>query len=193
MTNSKHDQGMYNGTALPAIELRELVLLKRMLLFTHEDEKYLQLAGSILSSQTAALLDKWHEYILTNDYLSHYFTQNGQQDISYIKDLQPRFQNWIHSLCFPPQNEKWLKYEQLIHQHYEGKPVTEFDMTSIPITFFRYLVTFIYPATASVRDFLTNKGHNTQEVDKMQQAWFKAVSLSVILWCYPEKQPVNQS
>jgi hypothetical protein len=191
MANGRNQQEMYNGTNAPAIDLRELVLLKRMLLFTHEDEKYLQMAGGILSTQTAALLNTWHEYILANDYLTHYFTQGGQQDLNYIKDLQPQFESWLNSLCFPPQNEKWLKYEQLINNHYADKSITQFDMTSIPVVFFRYLVTFIYPATASVRTFLSNKEQEPALLDKMQQAWFKAVCLSVILWCYPEAQPAN--
>lgn len=44
---------------------------------------------------------------------------------------------------------------------------------------------FIYPITATIEDFLTRKGHSREEVEKMHQAWFKAVTLQVALWLYP--------
>jgi hypothetical protein len=47
------------------------------------------------------------------------------------------------------------------------------------------MVAFIYPITATIRPFLAKKGHSAEEVDKMHQAWFKAVVLTVLLWCYP--------
>ena len=45
------------------------------------------------------------------------------------------------------------------------------------------MVAFIYPATATVREFLANKGHSPMEIEGMHQAWFKAVTMSVALWC----------
>src|SRR5919109_709928 len=49
----------------------------------------------------------------------------------------------------------------------------------------RYMVAFVYPITATVREFLAKKGHSEEEVDAMHQAWFKAVTLSVVLWSRP--------
>jgi hypothetical protein len=44
---------------------------------------------------------------------------------------------------------------------------------------------FIYPITATIRPFLARKGHSAEDVEKMHQAWFKAVVLSVTLWSAP--------
>jgi hypothetical protein len=47
------------------------------------------------------------------------------------------------------------------------------------------MIAFIYPITATIRPFLANKGHGSEEVEKMFQAWFKSVVLQVSLWSYP--------
>jgi hypothetical protein len=49
----------------------------------------------------------------------------------------------------------------------------------------RYVIAFIYPITATIKQFLANKGHAAEEVEKMHQAWFKSVVLQVTLWCQP--------
>jgi hypothetical protein len=36
-----------------------------------------------------------------------------------------------------------------------------------------------------VKTFLAKKGHSAEEVEKMHQAWFKAVVLQVALWSRP--------
>lgn len=56
------------------------------------------------------------------------------------------------------------------------------DQTHVPL---RYMVAFIWPITATIRDFLAAKGHSDAEVDAMYTAWFKAVTLTVALWAQP--------
>jgi hypothetical protein len=56
---------------------------------------------------------------------------------------------------------------------------------AVPIVHYRYMVAFIYPITATIKGFLAKKGHSAEDVEKMHQAWFKAVTLTVILWTYP--------
>lgn len=52
----------------------------------------------------------------------------------------------------------------------------------------RYQIAFIYPITATIKPFLSKKGHRAGEVDKMHQAWFKAVVWQVSLWTVPDAQ-----
>jgi len=47
------------------------------------------------------------------------------------------------------------------------------------------MVALIVPITATIKSFLGVKGHAAQEVDGMYNAWFKAVTLTVILWTHP--------
>ncbi len=52
-----------------------------------------------------------------------------------------------------------------------------------------YLIVFIYPITATIKDFLANQGHDIEAVEKMHQAWFKSIVLQVALWSYPYTNP----
>ena len=47
------------------------------------------------------------------------------------------------------------------------------------------MVAFIFPITATIKGFLAKKNHDADTVEKMYAAWFKAVTLTVILWTYP--------
>lgn len=186
MLSAKRDQSMPLGLATSTISLKELVLLKRMLLLTPEDEKYLHMAGAALTDQAEAILDKWYDHILANDYLAYYFTKEGQPDANYVNDLRPCFGDWIRHLCQRPGNTQWQPYEQAIAKRFgNDQQLPPNIIPDVPVVFLRYLVTFIYPVTTYIRPFLSNSGHSAQEVDKMHQAWFKAVSLSVLLWSYP--------
>lgn len=183
---AKRDERIPSGLASSSLSLKDLVLLKRMLLFSTEDERYLKMAGEILTHQAEAILDTWYDHILSNDYLAHYFTKDGQPDAQYLDSLRPRFGDWIRQLCQRPSNTQWQPYEAAIAKRYSGDqqlPLAE--MKEVPVVFLRYLITFIYPVTAYIAPFLAKHGHSAAEVDKMRQAWFKAVSLSVLLWTYP--------
>ena len=50
----------------------------------------------------------------------------------------------------------------------------------------RYMVAFVYPITATMRQFLAKKERTPGEVDRIHDAWFKAVKLQVALWCQPD-------
>jgi len=47
------------------------------------------------------------------------------------------------------------------------------------------MIAFIYPITATIKPFLSNKGHSAEDVENMYQAWFKSITLQVTLWCAP--------
>lgn len=49
----------------------------------------------------------------------------------------------------------------------------------------RYLIAFIFPITATLKPFLAGKGHKPEQVEKMHDAWRKAVILQVALWARP--------
>lgn len=47
------------------------------------------------------------------------------------------------------------------------------------------MVAFIYPIVATIKSFLGKKGHSQSDIEGMHNAWFKEVTLTVILWTYP--------
>ena len=60
-------------------------------------------------------------------------------------------------------------------RHHRAKKNQTDGVKSVPNIDYRYIVAFIYPITATMKPFLAKKGHSTADVEKMYQAWFKAV------------------
>ncbi|MFN8396423.1 MAG: protoglobin domain-containing protein, partial [Bacteroidia bacterium] len=166
--------------------LEELELLKKTLLWSEDDDRFLRMAADVLRDQTDAVLDLWYGYVGGNPHLLHYFTHNGQPNMDYLTAVRARFGRWILDICERPQDQVWLDYQHEIalRHHSIKKNVTD-GVQAVPIVHYRYMTAFIYPITATMRGFLGNKGHAQADVDGMHNAWFKAVTLTAILWTQP--------
>lgn len=168
--------------------MEELDLLKQTVLFTGEDEEYLRMAGEVLEDQTDEVLDLWYGFVGSHPHLTHYFSnEDGQADSNYLSRVRERFKQWILDTCRRPYDQKWLDYQQEIAlRHTRAKKNQTDGVSSAPEHIgLRYMIAFIYPITATIKQFLANGGHADEEVEKMYQAWFKSVVLQVVLWSYP--------
>jgi len=47
------------------------------------------------------------------------------------------------------------------------------------------MIALIAPVTITVRDFLAQGESDPAQVDAMYHAWFKAVTVSIVLWTRP--------
>lgn len=161
--------------------------LKKAVLFEAEDERYLRLAGEVLADQIEDILDVWYGFVASQPHLVYYFSDGqGNANSAYLAAVRRRFGQWIVDTCQRPYNQDWLNYQQEIGlRHHRAKKNQTDGVQSVPIIDHRYLVAFIYPITATMKPFLVKKGHDAAEVEKMYQAWFKAVVLSVALWSAP--------
>ncbi|MCS6861268.1 MAG: protoglobin domain-containing protein [Abditibacteriales bacterium] len=169
------------------VTLEDLSLLKQTVLFTEEDEKYLRLAGEVLADQVDAVLDLWYGFVGSHPHLVYYFTgADGQPIGEYLQAVRARFGQWILDTCRRPYDQDWLNYQHEIGlRHHRTKKNQTDNVASVPHIPLRYMIAFIYPITATIKEFLGKKGHSAEEVDKMWHAWFKSVVLQVILWSYP--------
>lgn len=186
MNDAKHHDTAGADNPQPSLDARTLVRLKRMLLFTNEDEQYLMMAGNILAAHTEDMLDTWYDGIIRNNYLVHYFTRDGVPDLEYLQSLRPQFRKWMDDLCSRQEGNSWWQFEERIAA--QLSPAADQDMESLPLVYLRYLSSFIYPVAEAGRPYLNRHGHPAADVERMQQAWFKAVSFSVLLWVYPPPQ-----
>lgn len=165
---------------------QDLKLLKKTLLWSSDDDHFLKMAGEVLQDQTDQVLDLWYGYVGSNEHLLHYFTENGQPSEHYLSAVRARFKQWIMDLCNRPYDQTWLDYQyEIAKRHHTTKKNKTDQVDSVPLIHFRYLVAFIYPITATIKEFLGKKGHSQQEVEGMHNAWFKAVTLTALLWCHP--------
>jgi Protoglobin len=166
----------------------DLDLLKQTVLFGPDDERSLRLAGEVLDDQVDDLLDVWYGFVAAHPHLVRYFADaEGKPIDEYLARVRARFGQWVHDLCGRPWDQVWLDYqEEIARRHTDAKKNRTDDAQGAPDDIpLRYMVAFIYPITATVRDFLAKKGHSEEQVEAMHQAWFKAVTLSVALWSRP--------
>jgi Protoglobin len=168
------------------VTLNDLALLKKTLLWSEEDDKNLRLAGEVLKDQTDAVLDLWYGYVGGNEHLVYYFTKNGQPNMEYLTAVRARFGQWILDLCTKSYDQQWLNYQhEIAKRHHSIKKNKTDGVDTVPIVHFRYLVAFIFPITVTIKSFLQKKGHTADEVEGMYNAWFKAITLTALLWSHP--------
>lgn len=178
----------YGKTSLAQspVTTEDLALLKKTLLWSDHDDRYLKMAGEVLRDQTNEILDLWYGYVGSNDHLVYYFAKDGQPNMDYLTAVRARFGQWIIDLCTKPYDQNWLNYQhEIALRHHSTKKNKTDKVDSVPIIHYRYMTAFIYPITATIKSFLSKKGHSQTDVDGMHNAWFKAVTLTVILWTYP--------
>jgi len=169
------------------VSLGDFALLKAATMFTEEDERYLRMAGEVLADQIDEILDLWYGWVGSHPHLVYYFSgPDGQPDPRYLQAVRERFGQWILDTCNRPHDQAYLDYAHEIGlRHHRTKKNQTDGVQSVPHIPLRYLIAFIYPIGSTIKPFLARKGHSPEEVEKMHQAWFKAVVLQVALWSYP--------
>ena len=175
-------------TSRSPLSTEEFDLLKKAVLFTDDDVRYLQMAGQVLDDQVEDVLDLWYGFVASHPHLVHYFSDRAGNPIpEYLAAVRARFGQWIRDTCAARYDRAWLDYQQEIalrHTRAKKNRTDKVDSAAdhIPL---RYLIAFIYPITATIKPFLAKKGHAAEEVENMYQAWFKSVVLQVTLWSAP--------
>jgi hypothetical protein len=176
-----------SDVARSPISMHELEQLKQTVLFGPEDEQALRLAGEVLADQTDAILDLWYGFVASHPHLVAYFSdEHANLNDVYLARVRQRFAQWILDTCNRPYDQAWLDYQYEIGLRHHLTKKNQIDQVrSVPVIHLRYLVAFIYPITATIKPFLANKGHSTERVEQMYQAWFKSITLRVALWSAP--------
>ncbi|RZB19388.1 protogloblin ApPgb [Streptomyces sp. F001] len=177
----------YGSTPPSPVTRDDLAKLEASVLFTAEDEQALRMAGDVLEDQVEDVLDVWYGFVASHPHLVAYFaTPDGTVLNDYLTRVRGRFGQWILDTCRRPHDENWLSYAHEIGlRHTKDKKNQADAVDSVPYVPLRYMVAFIYPITATMRQFLANKGHADEAVERMHQAWFKSVTLQTALWLQP--------
>jgi protoglobin len=183
-----YDYGAASAAHSP-ITIKELEQLKQSAGFTNEDERWLRIAGEVLTGRTKALVEKWRSVISAHPHLAQYSqTPDGQKDPRYGEASGLRFEQWVLDTCLRPYDQDWLNYQQEIALRHTSVKKNKVDhVQSAPTIKLRDVVAF----TAVINDpiimkpFLAAKGHSAAEVEKMYQAWCKSLLLQVALWTEP--------
>jgi hypothetical protein len=177
----------YGHVGESPFSLTDLENLKKTVMFTEEDNRFLKMAGEVLVPQSDAILDLWYGFVAAQPHLLYYFSNSGGiPDQNYLARVRPRFAQWISDLCFKNYDQDWLDYQyEIALRHHSSKKNKTDNADAAPIIHLRYLTAFIYPITATIKQFLGHHDNTQDEIDKMHNAWFKAVTITATLWTYP--------
>jgi hypothetical protein len=180
----------YGDPTLPPSPLspEDFANLKAALLFGDEDVAALRRARGLLVPQADAILDVWYGFVGSPEYLLAYFARPDGPSADYLARVRARFGRWIEDTCRADYDEAWLAYQQEIgRRHYTGKNETDGAAAAgtPPIIHWRYVNALVYPIYATVRPFLEKGGDDAATVERMHQAWLKAVLLQATLWARP--------
>ncbi len=169
------------------VSLEDLERLEKAVMFDGEDRRYLRMAGDVLADRIDDVLDVWYGFIASQPHLVHYFKEpTGRVNTDYLLAVRERFGRWIMDTCRRPFDQQWLDYQnEIAARHYRTKKNQTDRVQAPPIVHLRYMVAMLYPVVATIKPFLAKEGHSNEDVERMYQAWFKAVTLQVALWSEP--------
>ncbi len=179
----------YGTPALPPspVSLDDLRRLEASVMWDDDDAAALRRAAEVLDGQTEDVLDVWYGFVASQPHLVAYFADlDGKPIDRYLEQVRARFGQWILDTCTRPRDEQWLAYQhEIALRHTSAKKNQTDKVESLPYIPLRHVIALAYPIMTTIRPFLARGGDPADVVDRMHQAWCKAVVLQVALWAQP--------
>lgn len=156
-------------------------------MWTDADAEALRRAGEILTPRVTDVLDVWYDFIGSTPHLVSVFRgPDGEPDPDYLERVRRRFERWVIDLCIRAFDDQWLAYQEEIGLRHTSKKNQTDDVDSpaghVPM---KDLMALVVPVTLTIRSFLDDGAEPDDDVEAMHQAWFKAVTISLVLWSRP--------
>ena len=186
--------GSAEVTASP-VSMQELENLKVTVGFTADDQRYLQLAGEVLASQTTQIVHHWRSGIIAGipNLARHSRTPEGDALPDYLAKSNLRFEQWILDTCLRPYDQDWINYQyEIALRHTSAKKNKVDEVRSTPYVPLRDIIAFIAVINETIKPYLAARGHPAEEVDKMHLAWCKSLQLQTALWARPYTDLSNE-
>jgi hypothetical protein len=191
ITEKPNIHGYDRGTekvAKSPITLAEWEDLKKSALFSEEDAVYLRLSESVLAVQVDDLLKTWRGIIFDHPHLRAYDEdpKTHEVDTSYTAAVAKRFGQWVIDTARANYDQAWLDYQYEIglRHHRSKKNQTDHAHTLGHIRA-RDVIAFCASIVVPMRAFLAKGGHPPDVVERMYDAWWKAMILQATLWMQP--------
>jgi hypothetical protein len=169
------------------LSLDDLERLKSTVLLGEKDIRWLRASRSVLEPQVEQVLDVWYGFVGSHPHLLASFSNaRGEPQTEYLAAVRKRFGQWVLDTADARFDQAWLDHQHEIGlRHHRTKKNATDGADAAGEVPFRYLVALHQPITATLRPFLEKSGRPAAEIDAMQDAWRKAVLLTVILWSQP--------
>ena len=176
-------QRIGNASATP-VSLEELRKLEACAGWSEEDASWLKLAAGILVPQAEEMVDHWRSKIASQPDLAAAFVgPDAKPDERYKAAVKARFVQWVSDVCLHRHDQDWLDYQEEIGLRHTPSRKNKTDGSDTPpVVPQRYLLGFTAVVITSTRGFLMKSGKPDDEITRMQDAWTRAVLLSIALW-----------
>ncbi len=165
--------------------LQDLESLKKAMLLSDEDLRYLRMSKAILADQTEAILDVWYGFVASTPELVVFFKNNktGAPDGAYLSAVRKRFGQWILDTADANYDQAWLDYQYEIGLRHTSPKKNKTDKAdSVPSENLRYISALTIPITTTLRPFLAKKGASAAGVETLHAPCVKYVRLHSIIW-----------
>lgn len=175
----------YGDRALPPASIDEAAFrdLRAACLLADDDLAALREAAPIIEPQVEEILDTWYGFVGSHPFLLAAFSTPEGPSQRYLAAVRARFGQWIRDTLRGEFDAAWLAYQREIgRRHADGKNATDGVEGAPPVVPFRYVAALIVPITVTMRPFLAKGARDAEHLERMHQAWFKAVVCSVALW-----------
>jgi hypothetical protein len=169
----------------------ELRKLEAAVGWTDEDAKWLRVAAETLVPKAEEMVDEWRAVIAKQPQLvASFLKPDGKPDDAYRAAVKRRFVQWVSDVCLQPHDQDWLNYQEEIGKRHTPAKKNKTDAAHTPpVVPLRYTIGFAAVVITSVRSFLLSSGRSEEELQRMQDAWTRAVVLSITLWARPYSSP----
>jgi|SRR5690625_3417486 len=171
----------------PVSEKRLSQLLTDVM-WTDDDAPALRRAGEILSPRVGDILDVWYDFIGSTPHLVEVFRgADGEPDDEYLAQVRQRFEQWVIDVCTREFDGQWLAYQEEIALRHHPTKKNRTDGVDSPSSHVPMsdMLALVVPVTLSVKSFLADGAQEGDDVEAMHQAWFKAVTVTLVLWSRP--------
>ena len=189
-TETNPDGYTYDDPDLPPspVGRQRLDELLADVMWTADDATALRRAGEILTPRVADILDVWYDFIGSTPHLVTIFRgQDGEPDGQYLERVRGRFERWVIDVCTRAFDDQWLAYQEEIGLRHHPTKKNQTDGVASPARHVPMsdMLALIVPVTLTIRNFLEEGASESDDVEAMHQAWFKAVTVTLVLWARP--------
>lgn len=181
-----YDYGQESAAHSP-VSLDELRQIEQATGWTDEDAAVLQHHGDIFRQHAEEMVSSWRAVIGSQPHLAKwFFGPDGKPDEKYKAQVKERFVQWVLDACFRPHDQQWLDYQEEIGLRHTPDKKNKTDGTRTPpVVPLRYLIAFGAVVALASQKFFVDSGVKGDSLQRLSDAWSKAVQLHITLWARP--------
>jgi hypothetical protein len=175
------------ASARSPVSLEELRQLEESVGWSAEDAAVLARHPAVFVDRAEAMVDSWRAVIASQPQLIQwFFGPDGKPDEQYMAKVKSRFVQWVQDVAMRPHDQAWLDYQEEIGLRHTPAKKNVTDGAHTPeVVPLRYVVGMAGLIALSARKFFVEAEVGGDELERLEEAWTKAVMLHVSLWCRP--------